>query len=132
MIFRPKGDSMKPMLQEGDIVTIAPAKYYRKGDIVLSKGVDGLVLHRFVGKVHGNLFFKGDALISFDPSSSDREILGVAVARERGGKVVRLDTFGARFRGLGFCLATLLLPRLVPLLGALRRWVRRLTLRPFS
>jgi hypothetical protein len=103
---------MVPSLRDGDIVTIEAARPYGLGQVVLSGAGAGLILHRVVFRRNGRVVTKGDALGGLDAPVAAGAILGVAVARERGGRVVRLDTFWARFRGLAFSLSIPFIPGL--------------------
>ena len=55
------GDSMNPLLFEGDSVTIQPCKNYYVGDIlVFTYKNDELLIHRLLLKKDGRYFCKGD------------------------------------------------------------------------
>ena len=59
-----RGGSMWPFLLSGDVLTLAPGRRARLGDIVLVElpGVEFGVIHRVVGAVPGRICTKGDAL----------------------------------------------------------------------
>ena len=124
MRLRPLGGSMVPFLRAGDIVTVAPDRECRVGDIVLWQAGEALVLHRVVIKKDGRIVSKGDALGRLDAPLTREQILGRAVARERGGRVRLLDTFGRRWLGLAFSFTVPLVPGLIPLLASVKRGMR--------
>ena len=124
MRFRPLGGSMAPFLRSGDIVNICPGESCRAGDVVLWQAGDALILHRVVAKQNGRIITKGDALGHLDAPVTREQILGRAVARERQGRVRRLDHQGARFLGLAFSFTVALLPGLISLLVRLKNIAR--------
>lgn len=114
MRFRGRGGSMAPFLRDGDIVTIEPGGKPVLGQVVLTGPGDSLILHRVVAKRNGWISTKGDALGRLDAPVTREQILGRAVARERGGRERRLDTFWRRWLGLAFSLTVPLVPGLIP------------------
>jgi len=123
--FRPLGCSMAPILCNGDIVTIEARADMRVGDIMLADHGGGLVLHRVVARRNGRLITKGDSLDHLDAPVTREQILGRAVARERQGKVRRLDVLAARFLGLAFSFTVGLLPGLMSLPASLKSGARK-------
>ena len=69
--FQAKGFSMRPFIQDGDLITVSPLGNYpiRAGDVVLYRTVnDRVIVHRVILKtrVEGRVVFfvKGDANLS--------------------------------------------------------------------
>jgi hypothetical protein len=103
------------------VVEVISAQEFRLGDIVLARQGDLLVLHRLVAKRNGTILTKGDSRGFLDGPLTRDQILGRAVARERQGRIRRLDYFWARFLGLAWCLSLPWIPGLLPFLAAMRR-----------
>lgn len=120
MRFQPLGGSMMPCLRQGDTVSIHPGRDCCVGDIILWCQDESLVLHRVVAQRHDRIITKGDFLSHLDAPVARGQILGRVVARERRGRVRRLDSLEARSLGLAWCL-TSLIPGLVLLLSVARR-----------
>ena len=105
--WRPRGFSMSPAIADGDRVLIAPVHpdRMRVGDIVKFRVGNELRMHRLVrrsppaGPVE--FIFRGDSGDSEDAVRRD-DIIGLAVAVERNGRLRRLDSIlahcGARLR----------------------------------
>lgn len=53
--FRPRGNSMAPLVNDGDLVTVAPSDAIKVGDIVLCK-VNGSVFLHLVSAIQGGRF----------------------------------------------------------------------------
>ena len=132
--FRVQGESMRPNLLDGDLVTVAPVApgELRPGDVALIQNADGLLIHRVVESepVSGRIVTSSDTGLEPDPSPSCA--LGRAVARSRAGNSVSLTLPGTAlwhaFRTRMHCLAraaalrsrrlrSFLLPVLLLLLG---------------
>jgi uncharacterized repeat protein (TIGR01451 family) len=98
--FRADGQSMQPNVLDGDTVVVAPisAGKPRRGDIALTKGEQGFVLHRVVGfdAVTGAMLTRGDAGQQND--SCAEKVLGRVVAIEREGRTIPLTTPGTALR----------------------------------
>lgn len=83
------GHSMRPALENGDRITLAPIGERRPvpGDLVAVGGVHGLVVHRLVGwRSDGTILTAGDAVDHRDRPSSGDALLGVVVEVDRGGR----------------------------------------------
>lgn len=97
--FRAEGESMRPNILNGDVVTLAPATARRSqsGEIALTEGAEGLRLHR-VSKQNsekGTVITRGDS-----GQECDREttaVLGKVVSIERNGKAKKAVGNGVRF-----------------------------------
>ena len=85
---------MVPFLLDGDVVHVRPAapEEIAAGDVICYEASPGkLILHRMIRRHGENVIAKGDALPFTDVVDS-RRLLGKAVARERRGRTMRLDT----------------------------------------
>jgi hypothetical protein len=122
MRLRALGGSMTPWLRSGDIVTIVPGNSARLGEVVLTHGPSGLLLHRLVLKSARRVVTKGDRLPCLDPPVSPYDILGRAVARQRHDQVRSLVSFAARFCGLGLSLTLPWALKYFPGIVALKRF----------
>jgi signal peptidase len=109
-----RGNSMRPMLREGDRVRLAPLTHAeaRLGDVVLRVAPSGPIIHRVVGwwpsRNGWRLLTKGDGARRLDPPLPPEELAGRVVARVRGGSVRQLDGAGMRVRGRGRALVSLM------------------------
>lgn len=83
-VLRFSGFSMYPTLRERDILFIkeTPIEKLRRGDIILFRGSDTTICHRFYGlrKKKGELFFieRGDNIPVFNYQSADKYLSQVA------------------------------------------------------
>jgi uncharacterized repeat protein (TIGR01451 family) len=118
--FRARGQSMQPNIFDEDAVVVAPVARpeLRRGEVVLARGKDGLLVHRIVGqgRAPGEVITRGDAGQENDPASSF--VLGSVVAIERNGKMSSFEK-----RGTGLLHGARSLLRRLKLAGA-RRWRR--------
>ena len=98
--FRADGRSMQPNVLDGDTVVVAPisAGKPRRGDIALTKGDRGFVLHRVVGwdKSTGALITRGDAGQQNDAPTA--KLLGKVIAIERGSRTISFTARGTNLR----------------------------------
>ncbi len=98
--FEARGASMSPFIRDGQLVHVTPVivSKLEKGDIVLTKGDRGFLLHRLVVTDHDKSFFitRGDCGKQNDPPVSGNQILGMAVAKEIrfGKRIVRMKLTG--------------------------------------
>jgi len=104
--FRARGVSMRPFIQDGDVLEVTPPERMRLrvGDVVLFEDHDGSVLaHRVVRirdrGVRPAVQMKGDAFFTPDGWIPIDRIVGIVTAVERDGEPTRLDTGGQRLRG---------------------------------
>jgi len=109
--FRAKGSSMRPFIQDGDLITVSPLRDYpiRVGDVVLYKTVDNRpIVHRVIRKTtiagKAAFFIKGDATFGPPEKIGMKNILGRVTAIERNGRERRLDTKLHRMIGLAFAM----------------------------
>jgi uncharacterized repeat protein (TIGR01451 family) len=94
--FRADGRSMQPNVLDGDTVVVAPISAGRpgRGDIALTHGEQGFVLHRVVGwdPATGAIVTRGDAGQQNDAPAE--KLLGKVIAIERGGRTISTLTPG--------------------------------------
>jgi ribosomal protein S18 acetylase RimI-like enzyme len=107
--FRAKGFSMRPFIQDGDLITVSPLRNspIRIGDVVLYKTADGrIIVHRVIRKTRidgkAAFFIKGDAAFDKPEEVDAKRILGRVVAIERNRLKRKLDTKVYRIIGLLF------------------------------
>lgn len=107
--FRAKGFSMRPFIQDGDLITVSPLRDYpiRAGDVVLYKTADDqAIVHRVIRKtkIDGRavFFIKGDAVFGQSEKVASERVLGRVAAFERDRWERRLDTKLYRIIGLFF------------------------------
>ena len=74
---------MVPTLQSDDLITVAPGRRCRLGDIALYQQDQDLWLHRVVARWGDWIATKGDGLAWVDAPVPRHAVLGTAVARER-------------------------------------------------
>jgi len=88
--FRADGRSMQPNVLDGDTVVVAPVSAGKpeRGDIALTRGSSGFVLHRVVGwdPTTGAIVTRGDAGQQNDAPAA--KVLGKVIAIERGGRTI--------------------------------------------
>ncbi len=96
------GDSMRPLLDDGDRVAIRPGAFRpRIGELAIFRQADYVVLHRVLGRVRGAgeegpYRARGDGRSRLDPPVAAGAILARAVAIETRSGRFRLDTPRAR------------------------------------
>jgi len=114
---------MLPFLRHGDVLHVRPlpATAVRVGDVICYAPSPGrLHLHRVVARDERGFVTRGDALpyVEDVPAAS---LLGRVIARERAGRVRRLDTPAAARRARAITVTAPLVARVLPLARALRR-----------
>jgi hypothetical protein len=114
---------MLPFLRHGDVLHVQPsaATAVRVGDVICYAPSPGrLHLHRVVARDERGFVTRGDALpyVEHVPAAS---LLGRVIARERAGRLRRLDTPSARRAGRVIVAAAPLVARCLPLARALHR-----------
>lgn len=79
--FTTHGKSMRPILNDGDSVSLKKADKYKVGDVVLYRKADGsFVLHRIIRIKKDTVYTQGDSLHEKDEPIKSDAILGKAVA----------------------------------------------------
>ena len=104
-----RGESMRPTLRPGERVLVEfEALRLERGDLVLYRQVDYLVVHRVLGPasrdLEPTLRTRGDGASSLDPPLERSRIRGRVTAIERDGVWFLLDGGGARAYALGVAL----------------------------
>ena len=96
--FRAEGESMRPNILDGDVVvlTSSSAQESEAGEVALTRGKDGLRLHRVTSKdaEKGTIVTRGDSGQECDPETSS--VVGKVVSIERAGKKKRMTGSGVR------------------------------------
>ena len=99
--FRAMGGSMYPMIENGDVLTVAPLgrRAVSPGDVVefLHPGHGGLRVHRVVGRKNGAYLVQGDGLIELDGWIPRENILGRVTEITRQGRRVHFGLGCERF-----------------------------------
>ena len=105
--FKAKGGSMSPFIRNGDVLEVVPAKgKINLGDIILYRSSYGNpVVHRVIHRNTESVITKGDSVPSPDQPVLSKQVLGRAVAVEKNGWRIRLDTPVGRL--LNILLATI-------------------------
>jgi hypothetical protein len=92
-----KGRSMRPFLEDGDTVVLAPVSVrpIRWGVIVLARtSLCGIVLHRVALMGKDRIWLMGDAHSRQRERTTKKEVLAVVVSACRKEKELKLDSFG--------------------------------------
>jgi signal peptidase I len=136
MRFSARGESMRPFVQDGDVLVVEPAGAWRPrlGDVLFYRDSEGAICaHRLVRlrRLGGKslLVTRGDNALGSDEVLRPGQVLGRIIAIERAAGSVRLDTMRARAIA---CMWGWLSPqsaRLRPLLRR-HRWLLRFVPRP--
>ncbi|MBQ3265688.1 MAG: nucleotidyltransferase family protein [Ruminococcus sp.] len=94
LVYRSEGDSMIPVIREGNLLVIEAVKEPLKvGDIPLYKRDSGqYVLHRIVGIKKGKYSMKGDNRDFIEKGITDKHIIGVLTGIVRNGKTYPVET----------------------------------------
>ncbi|MCK4529160.1 signal peptidase I, partial [candidate division WOR-3 bacterium] len=107
--FQAKGFSMRPFIQDGDLITVSPLRDspVRVGDVVLYKTADDqAIVHRVIQKTRIDskvvFFIKGDATFGQPEKVDLKNILGRVTAIKRNGGEIKLGTKLYRIIGLLF------------------------------
>ena len=99
--FRAMGGSMYPMIENGDVLTVAPLGRgaLSLGDVVefLHPGHGGLRVHRVVGRRNGAYLVQGDGLAEPDGWIPRENILGRVTEITRRGRRIRFGLGPERF-----------------------------------
>ena len=108
--------SMAPLLRPGDSVRVTPlgGEEPQRGAVLVVHQDSFLLTHRLVGWAGEQLLLQGDACLRPDQPVAANAVLGVVVARRRGGRWQRLPNRGWRYNDVlswGFGVLGLLLRR---------------------
>jgi len=102
--FRAEGDSMRPTICGGEVVTAAPIADGRivAGDVLLVRSGARLLAHRVVAIERADrerlVYLRGDAKSGCDAPVRPSEILARVVGVERDGRTIGLAGAAARLR----------------------------------
>jgi hypothetical protein len=95
-IFKVRGTSMRPLIQDSDSLGVVPVRHaeeLRIGDIALFQWPSGMVAHRIVGKFKKDnatyLYEKGDAAL-LPQIIENEKIVGKVVRIYRSGNTIEL------------------------------------------
>lgn len=85
-----RGTSMLPVLQDGDEVSVRPARFYWPGQVLVFADLQGQVwVHRLLGLKPSSggwrLYLKGDNTPKMDPPIETARVIGRVVAVRRNG-----------------------------------------------
>ncbi|MCP4716653.1 MAG: hypothetical protein GY868_16150 [Deltaproteobacteria bacterium] len=101
--FTATGLSMRPFINDGEIITVAPVEIrnIHVGDILLYRDNKTVIAHIVISiiknRTPGPLFIlRGDLGTSADEEVTAEQILGKVVGIMRGEKTIRCNHFGAR------------------------------------
>lgn len=94
LVYTNVGDSMNPVIREGDLLVIEAVKAPLKvGDVPLYKRDSGqYVLHRIVDIKKGKYSMKGDNRTFVEKGITDKHIIGVLTGIVRNGKTYPVET----------------------------------------
>ena len=99
--FRALGGSMYPMIENGDVLTVAPLgrRALSPGDVVefLHPGHGGLRVHRVVGRKNGAYLVQGDGVTEPDGWILRENILGRVTEITRQGRRIHFGLGCERF-----------------------------------
>jgi signal peptidase I len=122
------GDSMMPLMREGDAVLVAHGEgRLHRGTIVVFRKGDRLLAHRVLRTTHGAggraLTTKGDNRLGFDAPVLAGDVVGHVVSIQRGARKIRIDTPGWQVTGWCIAVASLALARPLHWGRAVKRWL---------
>ena len=80
--------SMNPTLYSGNQIKIVPSNTYKKGDIVVFRRENHLVIHRIVYIKKDRIYFKGDNNYYLDEDSSMNKIIGKVTGKSLFSKCI--------------------------------------------
>lgn len=84
--FPIKGSSMKPMLKDDDVVTLAKIDTYKKGDILFYRREDGaFVLHRLNKIKNNTLYIVGDHQVALEAVKPE-QLIGKVISYKKNNK----------------------------------------------
>lgn len=94
LVYTSEGDSMSPLIREGNLLVIEAVKAPLKvGDVPLYKRDSGqYVLHRIVEVKKGKYAMKGDNRTAVEKGITDKHIIGVLTGIVRNGKTYPVET----------------------------------------
>lgn len=93
--FRAEGDSMQPVIRNGDYVRVVPCapSELRRGDVILAATARGLTAHRIVRISERGIITRGDHSLRVDPPVEPASVLGrVAEVEQITGVSRKIDS----------------------------------------
>lgn len=122
-----RGESMYPLIKNGDILLIQPAKAdeIQPGDIVIYRIPSGsFIAHRFIKRnVSGSLLTNGDSMRHYDKLVDEEQVFGKVIQIERHSKTLKLE---GRLSKLNTRLITWLAQYRVPLQITIKKMLGRI------
>jgi signal peptidase I len=100
MRFMARGESMRPFIQDGDIVEVQPIELEKleRGDVVLCKlNDDRLVVHRVIQVAPDDVLIQGDALPYPDGRFPYSQVLGRVEMIFRQKKPIQMNMLWMKF-----------------------------------
>mgnify|MGYP001387729066 CR=1 FL=1 len=120
-----RGGSMRPLLDERSLITIAPidARQLRRGDVVLCRRGGVFFVHRYLGsRTIGHaehIITRGDSTLPCDQPTAISNVLGIVTQTRRGSRVKNFES--RRWRYINLFLAAY-----APYVSAVERVTHRL------
>lgn len=108
------GNSMRPILQDKEYVSVYLANLYFPGDILVFKYKSGLIIHRLLKITEGRYFAKGDNSFRIEDFSIEDVIGKVIVPYDLNNNPEFIDAswkIGKLFKGLGYSKEKILLSK---------------------
>jgi len=119
-----QGNSMKPIIVEGDLVRVAPIGSLadlKIGDIVLFERGEGLILHRVIAIGKKTVILKGDGEMYSDGIITGGMLLGRAESIHRGSRAYVISGLRPLSRGRAYAGLSQIMDFIFRLLGRLNR-----------
>lgn len=134
------GNSMLPLLREGDRVLVAhDCTRIQRGDVIVFWQTNQLIIHRVIQiqRTSDTICFltKGDNGLSFDPPVREDQVIGKVLAARRDNREISIDTRMWRWLGYGIAYVTWLIRGLLVMGQRIKRrfighppnrWTRRI------
>jgi phage repressor protein C with HTH and peptisase S24 domain len=86
--FQARGDSMDPVIRDGDSLHVEPCDAIRRGDVVLVLAERGLTAHRVIALRGDLVITRGDNAPAEDDAVSRERVLGKVTRVVREGRPI--------------------------------------------